>query len=117
MKRLLAILMLLCMIFSLCACPGGDPTPPVGGGDDPCSVCGNDPCTCEKPSPSVCLDCGYDPCVCVPEDMDPIYAQTYPYTDDDGVLHIRYQDTYDFGRDIQDIIDVTITSTVSGTEN
>ena len=41
--------------------------------------------------------------------------QTYPYTDENGVLHIRYQDTYTFPHDIRKIEDVVITSTVTGT--
>ena len=43
-------------------------------------------------------------------------AKQYPYTDDAGVLHIRYQDTYDFGRDVQSVTDVSITSFVTGTD-
>ena len=41
-------------------------------------------------------------------------AKTYPYTDEDGVLHIRYQDTYAFPSKIQEITDTRITSTVTG---
>lgn len=64
MKRFLSVLMLLCMTFLLCACPGGSPVePPVS---TPCTVCGNDPCTCEKPGGNPCPTCGKDPCECPP---------------------------------------------------
>ncbi|MBQ8174031.1 MAG: hypothetical protein IJ009_01370 [Clostridia bacterium] len=78
--------------------PGGE-TPSGETSDKTCTVCGKHPCVC-PPAPVV---------------TDPVYARTYPYTDDEGVVHIRYQDTYDFGRDIQEITDVVITSTVAGT--
>ena len=118
MKRLLAVLLLACTLFTLCACPGGGPTeppvtPPGGGDGEKCPTCGKDPCEC--PTGNACPVCGQDPCVCPPPTVEPVYAQTYPYTDDAGVLHIRYQDTYDFGKDIQGITDVVITSTVTGT--
>ena len=111
MKRLLAVFLLAGTLFTLCACPGGDPTP-TPGGDGKCPTCGKDPCEC---NPEGCPVCGQNPCVCPPPDVDPVYAQTYPYTDDDGVLHIRYQDTYTFDFSIRDIKDVRITSTVTGT--
>ena len=100
MKRFLAILLLLCMVFAMTACPGEtpDPTPTPGPGTDPENPNGPD-------------DPGGD---IIP--ITPTYAQTYPYTDEDGVLHIRYQDTYTFPNDIQDIRDIKITSTVTGTE-
>ena len=44
------------------------------------------------------------------------YVQTYPYTDEEGALHIRYQDTYTFENYIQSVSDETVTSTVCGTE-
>lgn len=118
MKRLLAVMLLACTLFTLCACPGGDPTvPPTpgpGGNDNKCPTCGNDPCTC-PPEGNKCPTCGQDPCVCPPPTVEPVYAQTYPYTDEDGVVHIRYQDTYSFGKDIKGIEVVEITSTVTGT--
>ena len=43
-------------------------------------------------------------------------VQDYPYTDEDGVIHIRYQDTYSFPKKIKDIRDVVIHSYVTGTE-
>ncbi|MBQ8174030.1 MAG: hypothetical protein IJ009_01365 [Clostridia bacterium] len=116
MKRLIAILMLACTLFMLCACPGDGPVePPVGG--DVCDVCGKNPCECPDDTDPKCPTCGQNPCVCPPPAVvvDPVYARTYPYTDDEGVVHIRYQDTYNFGRDIQEITDVVITSTVTGT--
>ena len=49
MKRILALLLMICTVFLLCACPGGGPVePPVGG--DPCDVCGKDPCECPEES-------------------------------------------------------------------
>ena len=68
MKRTMALLLLLCTVFLLCACPGGGPTePPVGG--DVCPDCGKDPCECpEKPGPgpevTPCEVCGKYPCEC-----------------------------------------------------
>lgn len=62
MKRLIAILLLLCTVLLLCACPGGSPVePPVGG---PCADCGNDPCTCPTSGP--CAVCGQQVCICNP---------------------------------------------------
>ena len=47
MKRMMALLLLACTVFILCACPGGGPVdPPVGG--DVCDVCGKNPCECEQ---------------------------------------------------------------------
>ena len=40
----------------------------------------------------------------------------YPYTDEAGVLHIRYQDTYTFDSNVVEITDVEITSCVTGTQ-
>ncbi|MBQ8174186.1 MAG: hypothetical protein IJ009_02160, partial [Clostridia bacterium] len=61
MRRVLALLLLLCTLFLLCACPGGGPVePPVGG--DVCDICGKDPCEC--PTGEVCPDCGKNPCEC-----------------------------------------------------
>lgn len=108
MKRLLAALLLGCTLFTLCACPGGTPS-----GDGKCPTCGKDPCEC---NPEGCPVCGQNPCVCPPPAAKPVYAQTYPYTDEDGVLHIRYQDTYTFSKSIVEIKEVKITSTVTGTK-
>ena len=80
MKRFLSVLMLLCMVFLLCACPGGSPvTPPAGEDcptcgknpcecpeDTPCPDCGKNPCEC--PDANVCPDCGKNPCECAPID-------------------------------------------------
>ena len=92
-KKMCALLLLPCMLLGcLSACmPPETPGGTTPGGDDPGTPGGDDPT------------------------VEPTYAQTYPYTDDDGVLHIRYQDTYDFGREIRDITDVVITSKVTGT--
>ncbi len=60
MKRIAAILLLLCMVFLLCACPDGDPTP-TPGGDEKCPTCGKDPCECPG---GTCPDCGKNPCEC-----------------------------------------------------
>ena len=46
----------------------------------------------------------------------PGYVQTYPYTDADGAIHIRYQDTYDFGEKIVAVLRETIESRVTGTD-
>ncbi len=88
------------MVFAMTACPGEtpDPTPTPGPGTDP-----ENPDDPNNPGGDI-----------VP--ITPTYAKTYPYTDDEGVLHIRYQDTYTFPNDIVDIRDVVITSTVTGTE-
>ena len=73
MKRFLSALMLLCMTFLLCACPGGSPVePPVS---TPCTVCGNDPCTCEKPGGDPCPTCGKDPCECPPPALDITFGE------------------------------------------
>ena len=43
-------------------------------------------------------------------------SKTYPYTDDAGVLHIRYQDTYTFTHTVLGIEDVQIISKITGTD-
>ncbi|MBQ5792327.1 MAG: hypothetical protein IIW19_06415, partial [Clostridia bacterium] len=43
-------------------------------------------------------------------------VKRYPYTDADGVLHIRYQDKYTFGSTVSEIREERITSTVAGTD-
>ncbi len=40
MKKILALLLLACTVFALCACPGSTTD------DDPCSICGQYPCVC-----------------------------------------------------------------------
>ena len=42
-------------------------------------------------------------------------AKKYPYTDEAGVLHIRYQDTYTFDSSVVKITDIEVTSCVTGT--
>ncbi|MBQ8858367.1 MAG: hypothetical protein IJ012_01090 [Clostridia bacterium] len=130
MKKLLAITLLLCMLVGvLTACPTQE-NPPAG-----CThVYQNGVCTlCSEPDPNyvppnsecthtyeagVCTQCGgTDPNYVKPiVPVEPTYAKTYPYTDDDGVVHIRYQDTYTFENEIQKIEDVVITSKVTGTD-
>ena len=41
--------------------------------------------------------------------------QTYPFTDEDGKIHIRYQDTYELGSPVTAVGNVTILSRVTGT--
>ena len=115
LKRMLALLLLPCMLLGCLAACDPSTTPPVGpGGDDTkCPTCGKNPCECPTGTP--CPLCGKDPCECSAPDKTPVYAQTYPYTDDEGVVHIRYQDTYTFNAKIKEIKDVEITSTVTGT--
>ena len=43
-------------------------------------------------------------------------AKKYPYTDEAGVLHIRYQDTYTFDSSVVKITDIEVTSCVTGTQ-
>ena len=124
MKRSLAILLLLCTLFALCACPGGGPvTPPdgPGGNDGKCPTCGKDPCEC--PEDGVCKNCGGVGCdVCDPADPVPIeYVTKYPYTetDADGMItavHMTYQDTWTFPSSIRSMETVEITSFVCGTQ-
>ena len=47
--------------------------------------------------------------------VTPGYAKTYPYTDADGTVHIRYQDTYELGSAVVSVNNVTINSRVTGT--
>ena len=75
MKRVLALLLLICTVFILCACPGGGPVEPPVGGDDPCDVCGKNPCECPTGNP--CPDCGKDPCEC-PDGPDAGNGVTVP---------------------------------------
>lgn len=110
MKKVLAILLLVCIICTMTACPGGEPPvvdPGNGGGGD--NGGGNG----DGGGNGGGGDNGDGGSV-IP--VQPTYAQTYPYTDEDGVLHIRYQDTYTFPNDIMEIRDIDITSTVTGTE-
>ena len=132
MKKLLAVTLLLCMLVGvLTACPGQVDPPPAGCThvyqNGACTLCGEaDPnfnpgsgdCT-HTYEAGVCTKCGAtDPNYVKPVvPVEPTFAQTYPYTDEDGVVHIRYQDTYTFPNEIQEIKDVVITSKVTGTEN
>ena len=102
MKKLFAFLMAALMLL-LCACPAvtpsGSSTTGTTGGNQPSGSTtgagtGNQP---EQP-------------------IERTYAQTYPYVDEDGAVHIRYQDTYTFDARINTITDVNITSTVCGTD-
>ena len=129
MKKLLAITLLLCMLVGmLTACPagGGDVTCTHTYQNGACISCGAADPDYVAPNPEcthtyeagVCTQCGgTDPEYVKPViPVEPTYAQTYPYTDEDGVLHIRYQDTYTFTHEIQEIKDVNITSTKTGTD-
>lgn len=93
-KKIVALLLLLCLLLAGCTpteTPGGEiPGGETPGGETPGGEEGGDP-------------------------MQPNYVQTYPYTDGDGVLHIRYQDKYTFDATVTDIRDVNITSCVTGT--
>ena len=114
-KKMLALVLLPCMLLgALAACtPSGPVTPPSPGGDgEKCPTCGKDPCECPVGTP--CAVCGQDPCVCPPPSAL-TYVQTWPYTDGDGVIHIRYQDKYTFESEITEIKDENITSYVTGT--
>ena len=55
MKRIAAILLVLCTVLLLCACPGGGPVePPVD--ENPCPDCGKDPCECPESKPPAPVD-------------------------------------------------------------
>lgn len=115
-KKMLALVLLPCMLLgALAACTPASTNPPVGPGGDgeKCPTCGKDPCEC-PPTGTPCPLCGKDPCACPAPDKI-TYVQTYPYTDKDGVVHIRYQDKYTFHAAISEIRDVNITSCVTGT--
>ncbi len=107
MKRIIAILLLLGTLFMFTACPGGE-QPVVPPNENP----GDTPGGPENPdTPDDPNNPGGE---IVP--VEPTYAQTYPYEDENGVLHIRYQDTYTFKSEIREIKDVVITSKVTGTD-
>ncbi|MBQ8858368.1 MAG: hypothetical protein IJ012_01095, partial [Clostridia bacterium] len=132
MKRIFALfLMTVTLLCALTACPSGDPpstpTPCTHTYQNgTCTLCGEADPSYVPPAPEcthtyeagVCTQCGgTDPNYVKPiVPVEPTYAKTYPYTDDDGVVHIRYQDTYTFQSEIQKITDVVITSTVTGTD-
>lgn len=60
MKRISTFFLILCTIFLLCACPGGNPVEPPA--TDSCPVCGKEPCEC--PTDETCPVCGQYPCQC-----------------------------------------------------
>ena len=86
MKRIFSLLLLLCTVFLLCACPSGGPTEPPTNNcptcgkdpcecpetNEPCSVCGQVVCVCPTGTP--CPDCGKDPCECPPPPALVIYG-------------------------------------------
>lgn len=96
MKRTVALVCLLALLLGmLAACTPPTPTPEPG--TDP----GTDPGTEDNP----------------PKGEEKVaYVQTYPYTDDAGTVHITYQDTYIFQNEVQDIVNVNVTSKVTGTD-
>lgn len=99
MRRMLSVCLILCLLLgtlAACGTPDGPNTP-----DEP-NTPGN-PNTPEDPDPQ-------EPPVEV------TYVQTYPYTDEAGNLHIRYQDTYTFENNIISVTDEEVTSTVCGSE-
>ena len=129
MKKLLAITLLLCMLVGmLTACPagGGDVTCTHTYQNGACVSCGAADPDYVAPDPEcthtyeagVCTQCGgTDPEYVKPViPVEPTYARTYPYTDEDGVIHIRYQDTYVFETEYKKMTDVQITSTKTGTD-
>ena len=70
MKKILSILLILCTLFILCACPGGGPEdPPVG---NECPDCGKNPCECPD---NTCPDCGKNPCECPPPDTTVVFGE------------------------------------------
>ena len=121
MKRLFALLLVLAMLLGvLCACggqgqggpAGDDPTPGGSTPDDPTP----DGPTPDDPTPDGPTPDGPGGEEPEPEPIPVTYVQTYPYFDEDGALHIRYQDTYTFENRISSVEDVVITSTVCGSE-
>ena len=97
-RRILALLLagMICGMAVGCAGPGG----PTG---DTTTGTGN---TTGAP------DTGTRP----QDPVEPTYVKQYPYTDEEGVLHIRYQDTYRFENRIAEIADTVITSRVCGSD-
>lgn len=98
MKKILSFLLVLCLATGVLAACG--PATPAGP-DTPNTPDG--PATPDTPKPE--------------EPQVPVsYVQTYPYTDENGALHIRYQDTYTFEDLIATVQDQQVTSTVCGKE-
>ena len=46
----------------------------------------------------------------------PMYVTEYPYTDRDGIVHITFQDTYEFDKAAKSVLDIEITSYKTGTD-
>ena len=46
----------------------------------------------------------------------PMYVTEYPYTDRDGIVHITFQDTYEFDKAAESVLDVEVTSYKTGTD-
>ena len=130
-KRLFVLFLLaVTVLCTLTACPAHVDPPPTTCThtyqNGTCTLCGEADPNYVPPTPDcthtyeagVCTQCGgTDPNYVKPVlPVEPTYTQTYPYTDKDGVVHIRYQDTYTFPNDIQDITDIVITSKVTGTD-
>jgi hypothetical protein len=62
-KKLLALLLAMCMVLTFTACGGEEP---AGPGSENCKDCDKEPCVCEEPG-NECTDCGADPCECEEE--------------------------------------------------
>ena len=46
----------------------------------------------------------------------PMYVTEYPYTDRDGIVHITFQDTYEFDKAAESVLDIEVTSYKTGTD-
>lgn len=103
MKKFFALILAALMLL-LCACPA---SPPAGGTTGTTGTTGGQPT-----GSTTGTGTGNQP----EAPVERTYAQTYPYVDEDGAVHIRYQDTYTFDKRITSIGEVNITSTVCGTE-
>ena len=130
-KRLFVLFLLaVTVLCTLTACPAHVDPPPTTCThtyqNGTCTLCGEADPNYVPPTPDcthtyeagVCTQCGgTDPNYVKPVlPVEPTYTQTYPYTDKDGVVHIRYQDTYTFQSEYQKITDIEITSTKTGTD-
>ncbi|MBQ8352153.1 MAG: hypothetical protein IJY20_08965 [Clostridia bacterium] len=105
MKRILSLLLILCLGLGMLTACG-----PAGSLEDPDDS--NTPNPPNEPNEPENPDGPDEP----EPPVEVTYVQTYPYTDEEGALHIRYQDTYTFENRIQSVTDEAITSTVCGSE-
>ncbi len=50
-----------------------------------------------------------------PSNTEPMYVTKYPYVDRDGIVHIAFQDTYAFDKDVESVLNIEVTSYKTGT--